>query len=344
MFKQFEIILTTLLSVLSAVFLIFIIVRIRNIYVKKKGRVSIWNKKVGVLNRISKIAMALSLLFMAPGLIYFIFVVTMPSAVVLPYAKTIFCLTFSVWTIFEIILCFTISEKLLTGSRLRRFTFFFSVIICIIGAIYLFPLIPESLPFPAKSDCVMLDPPVHGIWLAGQAGASPITNGHLTNRYAIDILKLGSDDRLFKGSEEVVTDFYSYDEPVFAPADGYVTQVVDSLESDLMGNMDQDHPGGNIIIIDVGKGKYVYLGHFKKGSIGVEEGQFVKSGLLIARIGNSGYSTHPHLHMHVQDKPTSDPEGRKTYPFRFTKMQRKRLIFWNDVSNGFLLRNDKFSG
>ena len=60
-------------------------------------------------------------------------------------------------------------------------------------------------------------------------------------------------------------------------------------------------------------------------------------------IGNSGYSTHPHLHMHVQNKPTSDLDGRITYPFRFTEMYRKRLIFWKEVSDGYLLRNDKFS-
>jgi murein DD-endopeptidase MepM/ murein hydrolase activator NlpD len=157
------------------------------------------------------------------------------------------------------------------------------------------------------------------------------------------MLKLGPDGRLFKESEEVVTDFYSYDEPIYAPIDGRITQVVDSLQSDSLGNTDEVHPGGNIIIVDIGNGKYVYFCHLKKGSIAVKEGQFVAAGTLLARIGNSGNSTHPHLHMQVQNKPTSDPDGRKTYPFRFNKMQRKRLIFWKEVNNGVLLRNDKFS-
>ena len=39
------------------------------------------------------------------------------------------------------------------------------------GAIFLFPNIPKSLPFPRTADCVVLDLPVRGLWLAGHAGA-----------------------------------------------------------------------------------------------------------------------------------------------------------------------------
>ncbi|MBA7617359.1 hypothetical protein ES703_24673 [subsurface metagenome] len=344
MFRQFEIILTILFLVLSAVFLTVIIFRIRNIYFKKNARLPIWKKEVGILNRVGKLTMAISLFLMAPSIIYFIFIVTIPSAVIRVYAKTLFCIIFITWAFLEIFLCLSISEKLLKGSKFRRITFFFTVLLCVAIAAYLFPLIPKSLPYPAESNCVLLELPVRGMWLAGQAGASEITNGHLTNRYAIDILKLGPDGRLYKGSEEVVTDFYSYNEPIYAPADGQVTQIVDSIQSDLIGNMDRDNPGGNYIIIDIGNEKYVYFGHLKKGSITVEEGQFVKTGTLIGHIGNSGYSTHPHLHMHIQNKPTSNPDGRITYPFRFLRMRRKRLMFWKEVSDGYLLRNDKFSG
>jgi len=343
MLSQFEIILTTLCLVLSAVFLIVIIIRIRNIYLKKNTRVPIWNKKVGILNRVAKLIMAVSLFLMAPGIIYFLFIIPPPTAVIRVYAKTVFCIIFSTWALLEIFLCFSISEKLLMGSKFRRTAFFFTVILCIAAAGYLFPLIPKSLPYPAVSDCVILKLPVRGTWLAGQAGASEITNGHLTNRYAIDILKLGPDDRMYKGKEEAVTDYYSYNESVYAPADGWVTEIVDGIQSDLIGNMDTENPGGNYIIIDIGNEKYVYFGHLKKGSITVEEGQFVKAGILVGHIGNSGNSTHPHLHMHIQNKPTSNSDGRITYPFRFLEMRRMRLMFWKEVSDGYLLTNDKFS-
>jgi hypothetical protein len=343
MLRQFEIILTSVCLVLSAVFLTLIFFRTRNVYHKKNARVTIWNNEVGNLNRVIKLTMAVSLILLAPGIIYFIFIFAMPSAVIRDYAKTLFIIIFSAWVLLEIYLCFSISEKLLKGSWFRRIAFFSAGIACITLAAYLFPLIPKSLFYPTKSDCVILELPVRGTWLAGQAGASGITNGHSTNRYAIDILKLGPDGRMYKGNESAVTDFYSYNEPIYAPADGWVSQIADGIESDLIGNMDEDNPGGNYIIIDIGQGKYVFFGHLKKGSIAVVEGQFIKAGTLIGYIGNSGYSTHPHLHMHVQNKPTSDSDGMITYPFRFYEMQRKRLVFWREVIDDSLLRNDKFS-
>lgn len=124
MFRQFEIILTILFLVLSAVFLTVIIFRIRNIYFKKNARLPIWKKEVGILNRVGKLTMAISLFLMAPSIIYFIFIVTIPSAVIRVYAKTLFCIIFITWAFLEIFLCLSISEKLLKGSKFRRITFF----------------------------------------------------------------------------------------------------------------------------------------------------------------------------------------------------------------------------
>ncbi len=343
MFRRFELILTALFTVLSAVILIAGASRIRWLFRKQRSRVPIWDKEVGAACRAGKMTMALSWFLFAPGLIFYVFIATLPSAVIRAYAKTLFCIIFGAWALLEIILCFSISERLLHGSKSRRSLYYLLVILLAAGAAYLFPLIPRSLPYPAASDCVILDLPVRGTWLAGQAGASAVTNGHLSSRYAVDLLKLGPDGRLYKGREEAVTDFYAYGEPVYAPADGRVTEVISNLESDLLGHMDKDHPGGNIIIMDIGNGRYVYIGHLKKDSTNVEEGQFIKAGMLVGYVGNSGYSTHPHLHMHVQDRPRSHPGQKMTYPFRFKEMRRKRLIFWRTVSSGTLLRNDKFS-
>ena len=44
------------------------------------------------------------------------------------------------------------------------------------------------------------------------------------------------------------------------------------------------------------------MAHFKKGSIVVEAGDKVSQGQLLGLCGNSGHSTMPHLHFHVQDR------------------------------------------
>jgi murein DD-endopeptidase MepM/ murein hydrolase activator NlpD len=55
---------------------------------------------------------------------------------------------------------------------------------------------------------------------------------------------------------------------------------------------------GNTVVIQ--KDNYfLLLGHLKKDSIRVKEGDDVRCGEPIASAGNSGYSERPHLHMQL---------------------------------------------
>jgi hypothetical protein len=241
----------------------------------------------------------------------------------------------------EIYFCFSISEKFNKGGVKHKTIFGLLLILSSSISIYLFSVLIKTYPFPPEEECVVLELPFNGIWIAGHAGASLQTNSHFRNKYAIDFLKLGSDNRFYKEKEDSVTDFYSYNEPVFSPANAIVTQVVDSVESDLMFQLDTINAGGNFIILDIGNGKYVFFGHLKKASIAVKTGDTISMGTYIGRVGNSGNSTVPHLHMHVQNKSISDQEDKITYPFRFRNIQRMRIAFWQIPGNAYLLRNDR---
>ena len=150
MLKQIEIILTSLCLLLSAIFLIIIIRRIRKIYFKKTVRVSIWNKKVDLFNKTGKLILAISLFLTAIGIIYYILFVSPHLKLISIYVKTVFCITFGIWALLEIFLCHSVSEKLLNGSKLRHIIFFVVVIINMIGAAYLFPPVAKSLFHPAE--------------------------------------------------------------------------------------------------------------------------------------------------------------------------------------------------
>ncbi len=82
--------------------------------------------------------------------------------------------------------------------------------------------------------------------------------------------------------------------PVFAPSDGIVS---------FSGNKGGY---GNALILDHGYGITTLYGH--NSTLEVKEGQKVKRGQLIARVGMSGSTTGPHLHyeVHVDGVPT-DP-------------------------------------
>jgi hypothetical protein len=338
MFKQFEIVLTTLYLVLSAALLAAMAFRIRGAFIRRAARMPIWDPRVGIAYRAGKLALAASLLLLAPGVIYALSVVILYTAVVREYAKALLYVVLCAWALLEVCFCFSIGKRLLNGSWFRQLAFWSAVMLSLTVAASLTLLIANTLPYSPPEECVVLDLPVRGTWLAGHAGATKFTNLHTTHPYAIDILKLGPDGRLMDGSDLVVTNWYGYDEPVYAPADGLVVKVVDGLPCGPIGNRDTVNPGGNHVVIDIGNDRQVLLAHLVAGSVAVEEGEVVTSGTLIGRVGNSGNSDAPHLHLHVQSASETG------LPFRFRSMQRKRWLFWTEVTNGYLIRNDWFRG
>jgi murein DD-endopeptidase MepM/ murein hydrolase activator NlpD len=61
---------------------------------------------------------------------------------------------------------------------------------------------------------------------------------------------------------------------------------------------------GNHVVIDFSNGEFGVMCHFKKGSIRVKAGDLVKSHQILGLCGNSGNSSEPHLHIHLQDGKT----------------------------------------
>ena len=48
------------------------------------------------------------------------------------------------------------------------------------------------------------------------------------------------------------------------------------------------------------------LSHFKNGSIVVKKNDYVQQGQLLGLCGNSGHSSEPHIHYHLQNTPDID--------------------------------------
>ena len=83
-----------------------------------------------------------------------------------------------------------------------------------------------------------------------------------------------------------------------------MTYVVDGHPDLPIGSVDSQHPTGNQVVIDIGGGRYLLMGHLRQGSIAVRVGDRVAEGQTIARVGKSGHSSHPHLHIQAQTQPT----------------------------------------
>ncbi|MFE9771033.1 M23 family metallopeptidase [Streptomyces sp. NPDC005931] len=70
---------------------------------------------------------------------------------------------------------------------------------------------------------------------------------------------------------------------------------------------------GNHLVLDLGDGTHAAYAHLRRGSLTVREGDRVRAGQVVARCGNSGNSTEPHLHFQLMDGP--DPDTARGVPF-----------------------------
>ncbi len=144
--------------------------------------------------------------------------------------------------------------------------------------------------------------PFWGKWKITQA-----FDGEITHRgewkYAWDFEITDQYGNPFRGRGTEVTDYYCYNKPVSAPADGLVVAVENGVEDNAVGEVNLDKNWGNSIVIKHAEQLYSQLSHLKKGSIKVREGDTVKKGDLLAYTGNSGRSPQPHLHFQFQSTP-----------------------------------------
>ncbi|MEU9523389.1 M23 family metallopeptidase [Streptomyces sp. NPDC048224] len=73
---------------------------------------------------------------------------------------------------------------------------------------------------------------------------------------------------------------------------------------------------GNHLVLDLGGGTYALYAHVQRGSFTVREGDRVRAGQVLARCGNTGNSTEPHVHFQLMDGP--DPDTARGVPFTWT--------------------------
>jgi len=178
-----------------------------------------------------------------------------------------------------------------------------------------------NLQFPLKD----------GKYLVAQGGASKVVNAHARNvsqRYAVDIVKIGPMGTRAKGLYPVAVKKYEiFGEQVVSPCDGVVVAARDDLPDLFPSEMDPQNPAGNHVAIEC-EDATVYLAHLMKGSVTVEPGQRVRTGKILGRVGNSGNTSEPHLHVHAEaGKYTGTFSGQPAMRIRFGK----RFLVRNDV-------------
>jgi hypothetical protein len=172
---------------------------------------------------------------------------------------------------------------------------------------------------------IVVSPPLHGDWIAGDSvnnkpdaahrRAVLVDGGHawLAQRYAIDWVQYQTVDGVrttWKGPEDRNDSYFCYNQPIYSVATGKVVDIADGLPENVPHSgkyaiaTDFNNAAGNHIVAEIAPNRYVLYAHMRPGTVQVKVGDTVKVGDILGRVGNTGSSTEPHLHMHIDNQPS----------------------------------------
>lgn len=152
---------------------------------------------------------------------------------------------------------------------------------------------PIHLEFPLKN----------GVYIVGHGGSNPLINYHNVNesqRYALDISKLNAIGiRAWRIYPKELDRYAIFEEELYSPCDGRILDVDKRYKDSNPPKRGEGHPAGNHVVIDCGKAE-VTIAHMKENSILIDSSETVKIGDIIGKVGNTGNTTEPHLHIHTE--------------------------------------------
>ncbi|WP_339701822.1 M23 family metallopeptidase [uncultured Marixanthomonas sp.] len=188
--------------------------------------------------------------------------------------------------------------------------------------------LPISKQYPEAKNIAF--PVPQGVWLAEGAPGNtsyhtraifpypepiydPEQDGYLIGnnpqRYAIDYAQI-ENGLPYKNDGTSLEDWYCYNQPVAAVASGTVLFTKNTIpDHQTPGEYDYDisieNVTGNVVYIEHFDGTISTYCHLIPNSVTVQAGEVVTTGQELGRLGNSGNSSAPHLHMHVLTNPES---------------------------------------
>ena len=168
-------------------------------------------------------------------------------------------------------------------------------------------------------------------WWVGQGGRAELIDYHHAGPMqsnALGITQIG-EGGIHRPGRTDLSSYYVYDRPLLAPAGGVVSYVLDGLPDQPIGSADEHHPSGNSLVLDIGGGRYLMMGHLPSGQHHRPGGRSgPRRPAHRPRVGNSGHSSAPHLHIQAQTLPIAIGDIRaidlpqmlrtlRTYPLLF---------------------------
>jgi hypothetical protein len=169
------------------------------------------------------------------------------------------------------------------------------------------------------SESISLNSPFKdGKYIIMQGGSNEINIFHRRSKfsvYSLDVVRLNEFGNRAGGIfPENLNDYAIFGTDVYSPCEGTVIGVINDIEDNTPGTVNQSWKAGNFVLIKSTDGLTLMLAHLKKGSVMVDKDDKVTYGTYIGKAGNSGNSMEPHLHIEAHRKnegETADPVAIK---------------------------------
>lgn len=163
--------------------------------------------------------------------------------------------------------------------------------------------LPKKESYDLKNKYIL---PFSGKWTVVNGGVDKalLHGGNASQRFAYDFIILDDEGKSFLGDERSVGSYYCYGKDVLAPADGTVVHLRDNhRDSYVDGKKAYCDAGtlvGNVIVIRHDGDEHSLIAHLMPRSAVVRAGDKVKQGDIVAKCGNSGNTSQPHIHFQLQ--------------------------------------------
>jgi hypothetical protein len=159
-----------------------------------------------------------------------------------------------------------------------------------VGVSHVAPRESFNVPFPLAA----------GEYYVLQGGNSVVTNSFhasVGSTLALDIVRLNAFGNRAKGiAPRALGDYEIFGDTVYSPCAGSVIAVQGGRPDHAPGQSDPGHVNGNHVVLRCGDVE-ILLAHMRQGSVVVSAGETVALGRAVGKVGNSGYSMEPHLHV-----------------------------------------------
>jgi hypothetical protein len=196
--------------------------------------------------------------------------------------------------------------------------------------------LPSKEIYKCKTDYIL---PFTGKWTVWNGGADKKLShswGIVSQRYAYDFVIVDDKGGYFNGDGSLVENYLCYGKDIISPAAGTVVKISNKHKNSRVFNGNKVYCDtwdirGNYIIIKHNDTEHSVIAHIAKNSFTVKEGDTVKQGEIIAKCGNSGNTSEPHIHFQLQN-------GKSFFlsaglPISFVNIKAEESLGYKALSN-----------